>query len=233
MRPSNPDIERYYFEKFITQYELPKGEVVYSDKPDVIITGEENLGIEITNFYYDPREQSQISMRLNAVKNAQKIYQETTNNYTEFHFGFNRQSPIKMVKKMTKNLLVLAERFSEYPIGSITEDKFEDVPEVSFVWRGEEYDDCEWGVSQIFSMPSMNVERLAEVIQEKERRAKEYAVCDKLWLLIVIDFMNLAQDQEIMNVHIDEIESDVFDKVILYKTLIEEIREVPIKNSFK
>lgn len=228
MKSSKLDIEKYYFEKFQAQYELPVGDIVFGDKPDVIIEGEEKIGVEITNFYTDPTgtEQSQISMRLNAVQKAQKSFQDKLKKNVEYTFGFNRESPIQNVNKMAKDLLLLAERFSDRITGQVKKDEFEDIPEVSFVWRGAEYEDCEWRVSQTFSIPFMNVERLAEIIKEKEKKTQEYAVCDKLWLLIIIDYINLAQDQEIMNMHIPEIGSDVFDKVILYKTGIEQIREV-------
>jgi len=43
--------ERHYFEMFRRAYPLPAGAIRYDDKPDVILEGEQKLGIEITNFY--------------------------------------------------------------------------------------------------------------------------------------------------------------------------------------
>ncbi|NBX66840.1 MAG: hypothetical protein EBQ96_07590 [Proteobacteria bacterium] len=233
MRPSNQEIEKYYFEKFQALYELPEGEIVFGDRPDVIIRGKSKLGIELTNFYTDPTgtEQSQISMRLNAAKKAQKKYQEKVGKNIEYTFGFDRAFPIQKVSKMAESLALLAERFAGRAIGQVSKEDFEDVPEISFVWRGGKYTDCEWRVSQVFSTPIMDKNRLVEIIKEKEKKATEYAVCDELWLLIVIDFIDLAQDQEIMNVQLDEIESGIFDRVTIYKTGIEQIREVPIKST--
>ena len=48
-RPSNAQIERHYFERFRNDFPLPAGEIIYTDKPDVIIRGGSTLGIEITN----------------------------------------------------------------------------------------------------------------------------------------------------------------------------------------
>ena len=49
-RPTQQEMEKYYFEMFRKVYPLPAGTVLYRDKPDVII-GENKLGIEMTNFW--------------------------------------------------------------------------------------------------------------------------------------------------------------------------------------
>jgi len=41
-RRSKQEIERYYFEQFRKGYLLPKGEIKYGDRPDVIIEGQKN-----------------------------------------------------------------------------------------------------------------------------------------------------------------------------------------------
>lgn len=46
------EIGQRYFEQFRNAYALPAGTVIYADKPDVTFSGERNIGIEITRFYF-------------------------------------------------------------------------------------------------------------------------------------------------------------------------------------
>jgi hypothetical protein len=71
----------------------------------------------------------------------------------------------------------------------------------------------------------MSVDRLTEIIREKEAKVRQYATCDAYWLLIVVEFIDSAQEQEI---RIDglTIESDVFQKIIVYKPGFEHIVEI-------
>jgi len=71
----------------------------------------------------------------------------------------------------------------------------------------------------------MSRDRLVEIIKSKERRASQYEKCDAYWLLIVVDFMNSAQDQEIRFDGFDKIQTAVFEKVIVYKTLYGHVLE--------
>jgi hypothetical protein len=50
-RKTTTEIERHYFERFRKAYALQAGSVTYGDKPDVTLTGERTIGIEITRFY--------------------------------------------------------------------------------------------------------------------------------------------------------------------------------------
>lgn len=70
--PGNQAIERYYFEQFRSHYPLPAGEVEFTDKPDVVISGAHTVGIEMTNLYLssgaDPSsEQVQRARRLQVI----------------------------------------------------------------------------------------------------------------------------------------------------------------------
>ena len=171
MARRNSEIEEYYFEKFRKQYVLPEGQIVYGDKPDVKIIGNKIIGIEITNFYTDRTggEQSQISMRLNAAQKSQKSYQDKHKSNIEFTFTFDRDFPITNVGQFSKSLALLAERLEPHPIGWISREHFSDMKELSFVWRGKEYDDCEWRVAQPFTISMMNIDHLEEIIRKKGR----------------------------------------------------------------
>ena len=72
---------------------------------------------------------------------------------------------------------------------------------------------------------AMSIARLNEIISEKEAKAQRYAPCDVYWLLIVVDFIDAAQEQEI---RIDglTVRSDMFQKIIIYKTGFEHIVEL-------
>jgi hypothetical protein len=45
------------------------------------------------------------------------------------------------------------------------------------------------------------------------------------WLLVVVDFINPAQDQEIQIDGFDKIQTEVFEKIIAYKTLFGHVLE--------
>ena len=75
----NQTIERHYFERFCQAYSLPAGQLGYGDKPDVTLTGERRIGIEVTCFYLQSGSriesmQRQRPLRLAVVEQAQALY---------------------------------------------------------------------------------------------------------------------------------------------------------------
>jgi hypothetical protein len=89
---------------------------------------------------------------------------------------------------------------------------------------------AKWKVSQSHSPGLMSITRLNGIISEKEAKAQNYAPCDAYWLLIVVDFIDAAQEQEI---RIDglTVRSDMFQKIIIYKTGFEHIVELEPQNT--
>jgi hypothetical protein len=75
------------------------------------------------------------------------------------------------------------------------------------------------------SLDLMSAEGLEEIVREKESKAAEYVPCDAYWLLIIIDWRDNAQDQEISAQDV-KIASDVFERIIVYKPVFEDIAEV-------
>lgn len=78
-KKSNQDIEQHYFNMFSRDYDLPEGEIIFDDKPDVILQGKRKIGIEITNFYLKSgklpeSEQRQREVRKKVVRKAQGSY---------------------------------------------------------------------------------------------------------------------------------------------------------------
>jgi hypothetical protein len=70
----------------------------------------------------------------------------------------------------------------------------------------------------------MSIARLTEMVRGKEAKAREYSSCDEYWLLVVVDFMDEAQEQEI-RVNGLVLASDVFGRIIIYKPYFEHVVE--------
>jgi hypothetical protein len=230
-KPSNQEIEKHYFEMFRTHYPLPPGTIIYKDAPDVILDGVRKIGIEITNFFLEDgsiseSEQTQKGMREKVVSSAQQTYQAENGRNFEITFGFNKANPIRDQKTLIANIVQLAKNIEGNKTGQVRKDVFKAIPELSFVYLNtREYTDAMWKVVQVYNGPVMSRDRLAEIVQSKERRANKYEKCDAYWLLVVVDFMNFAQDQEIRIDGFDKIQTDVFEKVIVYKTLFGHVLE--------
>jgi hypothetical protein len=82
-----------------------------------------------------------------------------------------------------------------------------------------------WKLGQGHSFGLMSVARLTEIIRRKEAKARQYSSCDEYWLLLVVDFIDAGQEQEI---RVDGLvlESNVFERIIIYKPHFEHIVEV-------
>jgi hypothetical protein len=84
---------------------------------------------------------------------------------------------------------------------------------------------AKWQVMQVHSFGLMAVDRLTEILREKEAKAKQYRPCNAYWLLVIVDWMDAAQEQEIQ---VDglSIHSDVFERIIIYKPHFEHVVDV-------
>ena len=65
------------------------------------------------------------------------------------------------------------------------------------------------------------------VLAQKIAKAKSYQPCDTYWLLLVIDFMDSAQDQELRLPEDVRLGESIFEKVLLYKPQFAEVVVVP------
>ncbi len=234
-RISNQDIERYYFERFHKDYPLPSGTIIYGDSPDIIVEGERRIGIEITNFFREKgslpeSEQVQSKLREKVVSEAQRIYQTENGKKIEISFGFDEANPIRDQRKLVRKLVVLAKQIEKWETGKIRKDLFKAVPELSFVYlNAEEYKDAVWGVVQVHDVPIMSRDRLVDIVRDKEVCARKYKKCDAYWLLVIVDSINPAQDQEIQINGFEKIQTEVFEKVIIYKTPFRHVHELETK----
>ena len=229
MSTRQKEIEKYYFERFSRSYSLPLGEVEHDDAPDFIIKSNQSVGIEITNFYskdgaHLESEQQQNPIRERIIETAQRIYQENGGRNIELSFGF---TTIAKENGLAQKIAAFVSGINQQESGALPISIFAHIPELSFVYfNAQEYEDPQWRLLQVHSTPMMNVERLLEIIKEKEEKSKNYKACDSYWLLVVIDFINRAQDQEITNDPLPKIHSSIFKKILIYKTAYEHILEV-------
>lgn len=235
LRPAmkNRDIERHYFEKFSAAYKLPGGAAEYADRPDVLLRGKRTIGIEMTRFYLQPggspdSEQKQKPRREAVVSNAHTLHRDTGGRNFELTITFDPGKPITSARKkiLPGELAALAASIDTANSGPIDADLLEGMPELSYVYlNSKEYDDAKWRVCQIYSLDLMSAEGLQEIVRDKESKTAEYLPCDAYWLLIIVDWRDNAQDQEI-SVKGVKIASDVFERIIIYKPGFEDIVEV-------
>jgi len=220
------DIERYYFEMLRKYYKLPIGEIKYGDKPDVVLVGNRKIGIEITNFYLKDgslieSEQIQQKFREYVVKKAQQIYQEKRKKKIEFHFGFNKNHPICNKEKLAEQMAELAIMVDTNDAGEICKLSYSsNIPEISFVYLNTRiHDAVKWHIVQVNDVPCMSWNQLVSMVKEKEKKSKNYKKCDAYWLLVIVNFWDPAQDQGIYNNNDKKIESDIFEKIFVYKPI--------------
>lgn len=215
--------EQHYFEMFRKNYALPHGTIDHDDKPDVILEGERKIGIEITNFYLEKgelleSEQRQRDLRASIISNAQRTYQTRNKEKIALTIEFDRTNPIRGLKPVIQKLVGLAEQIKRNRTGHVDSLFFQNIPEISYVYLyTEEYAAPKWKGVQVYSGSLMARDDLIRIVRDKEEHSKQYKKCDSLWLLVVVEFMDRAQDQEIQIDDFQKIESDVFEKIIVYK----------------
>jgi hypothetical protein len=240
----NKEIEEYYFEMFRRDYSLPEGIVEYGDKPDVILRGVRTIGIEITNFFLEDgslpeSEQVQRKAREAVVAEAQNIYQTLGAGKFELTFGFDRGVPIRdpdnLAGKIAEMAAQMAAQVQSVGTGELSRDVFQHIPELSFVYlNATEYDDVRWRISQLYDgVVIMSPDRLQKIVEAKDAKSREYRLCDAYWLLVVVDFIDRAQDQEILADSLKNTTSQVFEKIIVYKTCFGYVAETQPSFQFR
>jgi len=231
-RMSNQEIEYHYFEMFRKDYELPQGSIIQSDKPDIIIDGGRKVGIEITNFYHEDgklpeSEKVQGKARESVVSQAQQLYLANDGKKIELSFAFEKASPIKDQKKLSKAIADMVKSIDGSSSGNVSKAYFKHIPELHTVYlNAQEYDDLKWKNIQCYSGSIIPKDRLEQIIREKEEKSKKYQHCDAYWLLVVVDFLDPAQDTEIILENLEGITSGVFEKILIYKTYFGQVVEI-------
>lgn len=229
---SQQETEKFYFELFRHASGL-NAIPEYGDKPDVIIHLDRKIGVEITNFFLRPgsddaSEQRQRERRTKVVADAQSRYRKRSGRDFELTIQFNTKFPIpsRRIAALTTELVDLARQIESYPTGAIDPEVFATSPELLTVWlNAREYPDPRWRITQVYTLDFMSPQALTDILREKEEKALEYQPCDAYWLLIIVDWVDRAQDQEI-TVNVPILTSHIFERVILYKPDFNEIIDV-------
>jgi len=225
------EIERYYFEKFCKAYQLPDGEVKHGDKPDFIIHGNKKIGIEVTNAYIEDgklpeSEQNQVKGREEILSKAKREYLENNGKHIEISFSFSKDKPIRNKKDLIKRIVELAKRIDTFATGQIRRDIYQNIPELDFVYVNSALrSDLKWRPVQVYTIPILSAEKISEILSKKEVQATKYTQCDEYWLLIVVDFADFAQDQELPT-DIAVLHSKIYKKIIVYKTVFNQVMEI-------
>jgi hypothetical protein len=223
---SNQEIERHYFELFRKVYPLPEGEIRYGDKPDIIIDGERRLGIEVTNFYRErgeaiESEQNQRRIRKVVLKKAQQKYIHKGGK-SEINFSFNKDHPIRDIQKFTRKIVQKIFELEEASItGAISAYYLTDIPEIGFIYINRNlFGNPQWRNDQSqIGFKTMSIDKLKQILRDKEKKLTKYEKCDAYWLLIVIDSFDRAQEQlmpdDVLNGEV-KLASDIYEKIILF-----------------
>ena len=224
---TNQQIERHYFEMFREHYRLPEGTILYGDRPDIIVKGARKIGIEMTRFFKENGGQRESQKAL--VAEAQRMYEAKSTRKVRFIFDFGGRYPIRDPRKVTKQLADLAGSVQDRAAGKVPEALFKEIPEVSFVWlTANQFADKPWSTQVRYDGQAMSLNDLQHIVSLKEAKAKDYKRCDAYWLLVVVDYADLAQNQEIRIDGLETIRSQFFERVIIYKTVFHHIIDLPM-----
>jgi hypothetical protein len=137
----------------------------------------------------------------------------------ELSIGFNKSRPILDKVKVAHEIAAFANRARDRETGQVPKREYEDIPELQFVYLfAKPGRVATWRVMQVHDHGLMSIERLQEVVARKEVSAIQYRACDSYWLLVVVDFLDAAQEQEIrLQRQVGQVQSSVFEKVLVYK----------------
>jgi hypothetical protein len=167
-------------------------------------------------------------LREGIVADAHTIYRAAGGGDIGLVVGFNLASPVvaKTRQSLAARLATFAKAIETRASGEAARSLFHDVmPELDYIYLIANHPGAVWRVQQVYGVNAMSAERLETIIRAKEAKATSYRSCDALWLLVVVGWIDPAQEQEI---RIDglSIQSEVFDKIIIYKPNFEHIVEL-------
>lgn len=233
-RATTAQIEQHYFEQFRKAFAVPEGSVEYGDKPDVLVKGNVTTGIELTRFYLKPgglhkSEQQQRPFRERVLSQAQRLHCAATGQNIELSVGFDDRRPIIPARaKVLPGLLAeFTGTIDSSESGPIRRSLFQrSMPEIRSIYLNpKEYDDAKWRVMQVHPVELISAEAVEGIVRDKEVKRVGYKACDAYWLLIVVDWIDPAQEQEI---RVDGLKlgSAVFDRIIVYKPKFDHIVEL-------
>ena len=232
-RRSTQEIERHYFSAFMHHASLQPTDVQYADRPDVHITLEgRRVGVEITRLFltdgaYEWSEQVQAPRRRRVLTLAQKMFLAEGGPSIEVHVDFNPLCPLKDLEKSAADLVELVTSLQS-ETRKVVGPGHQSVTPFRYIYQnGIHYPDAKWRGAQVYSTPMLDTERLQEVVSDKAAKSRRYSPCDAYWLLVVVDFVDRAQDQEVVVPSGFRLASSPFERVVVYKPQFAQILDVP------
>ena len=94
-------------------------------------------------------------------------------------------------------------------------------------YNKKEYEDAKWRSVQGHYVPALSLERLRELVSNKTKKLPHYQQCDIYWLLLIVDFMDPAQDQDLQWPAGELLEKSPFERILLYKPQFGQVMLVP------
>jgi hypothetical protein len=190
-------------------------------------------GQSVSRFYLRPgsashSEQRQRPLRNAVVLDAQALYRAKGGKSIELTIAFDPARPVTSLRsrRLPSELAALAKRIDNSPAsGEVDRRQFRAVPEIAFVHLNtREYPDATWRIIGSYGVELMSRAGLESIVRDKEALSSQYHGHDAYWLLVIVDPMDAAQEQEI---RIDDhnVTSQVFERIIVYKPGFEHIVE--------
>ncbi len=161
------------------------------------------------------------------MEKAHQHYRAKTSRGIELTANFNPNVPLTPAscKMLPRQLAAFAAQNEHKPSGPYYGNGLP--PEILGLWlSNRDWPNPTWARrGQVYSVEEMAVPRLLDIVAAKEAKAAEYERCDAYWLLVVVDWIDAAQEQEI-TISSPQLESSVYEKIIIYKPTFDEIVEV-------
>ena len=170
-----------------------------------MILGDRKIGIEITNFYL--KDGGDLRASSGSASCVVASYKRRTNSIAlrarkgiELTVTFNSGVPVTPAACKTLPGQ-LADICGAEQAKAKRRPYYGDElpPEILRVWiSSEDWPSPSWERGgQVYSVEEMALPRLSEIVAAKEAKAAEYQICDAYWLLVVVDWIDPAQEQEI------------------------------------
>jgi len=203
-------------------------------EPDFIVENEnEKLGIEMARLYRDDDKyifgvQRQAPLQERVVTEAKTLFEKTSKYRFRVFVSFQERSEIKSndVQQLASYLseIVLKELENrlptpDYPI-QIGSSYLYRHKEVFFSIYIDWFSDGSWKRNNVNKVELLNEDLLYNLIKRKESKYEKgnYSACNKVWLLLCMDYFDPAMEQCIPGNTCFAIKSSNFDKILLYKT---------------
>lgn len=222
--------ERFYIRKlWECLLDPPTGQIVGGESPDFRVhTPEGCLGIEVTHFYYPPAPGHRSHQEVQALKErviemAERLHATAGGPPLYLHAIFNEQRALtkRSVPQIARSLAdaVLSEevpRLASEPSVEIRRSALpQEVPHVR-VHGSVDGDDKLWQADAGGWVQEIHSHHVQAVINEKMRKAHLARTrCDRLWLVIVHDFLNLAAAADITDEALANVYNHGFDRVLM------------------